>query len=147
MFCRLLALAPRITIAPFRAGRRERGVGDGAQAERAQHGVVRRVGGVEALAVENKPAIIVAGGSACSRQIDFARFRAIADEVDALLHDLVEQRLDDAELAAAGHDAGFVERVKRMIVGSQFKRRMPLIAKVGERTINQDFRYPRDWGA
>ena len=40
---------------------------------------------VEALAVENKPAIIVAGGSAYSRQIDFARFRAIADKVGALL--------------------------------------------------------------
>ncbi|MCC4298767.1 serine hydroxymethyltransferase [Aurantimonas coralicida] len=40
---------------------------------------------VEALAVENKPAIIVAGGSAYSRQIDFARFRAIADKVGAYL--------------------------------------------------------------
>jgi NAD+ synthase len=69
------------------------------------------------------------------------------DEVDAMLHDLIERRLDDAEMTAAGHDVAFVERVKRMIVGSQFKRRMPLIAKVGERTINQDFRYPRDWGA
>jgi NAD+ synthase len=69
------------------------------------------------------------------------------DEVDAVLHDLVERRLDAAEMKAAGHDAAFVQRVKRMIVGSQFKRRMPIIAKVGERTINQDFRYPRDWGA
>ncbi|MBC6716692.1 serine hydroxymethyltransferase [Aurantimonas sp. DM33-3] len=40
---------------------------------------------VEALAVENKPAIIVAGGSAYSRQIDFVRFRAIADKVGAYL--------------------------------------------------------------
>ncbi|MHC4844564.1 MAG: NAD+ synthase [Planctomycetota bacterium] len=69
------------------------------------------------------------------------------DEVDAVLHDLVERQLDGDEMTAAGHDAAFVQRVKRMIVGSQFKRRMPIIAKVGERTINQDFRYPRDWGA
>ncbi len=40
---------------------------------------------VAALAREHKPKIIVAGGSAYPRHIDFARFRAIADEVGAYL--------------------------------------------------------------
>ncbi|WP_417417560.1 serine hydroxymethyltransferase [Hoeflea sp.] len=40
---------------------------------------------VEALAHEHKPRIIIAGGSAYSRRIDFARFRAIADAVGAIL--------------------------------------------------------------
>ncbi|KQT88435.1 serine hydroxymethyltransferase [Aurantimonas sp. Leaf443] len=40
---------------------------------------------VERLAEESKPTIIVAGGSAYSRRIDFARFRAIADKVGAIL--------------------------------------------------------------
>ncbi|WP_339763600.1 serine hydroxymethyltransferase [uncultured Hoeflea sp.] len=40
---------------------------------------------VEAMAREHKPRIIIAGGSAYSRRIDFARFRAIADSVDAIL--------------------------------------------------------------
>ncbi|SNS56484.1 serine hydroxymethyltransferase [[Luteovulum] sphaeroides subsp. megalophilum] len=40
---------------------------------------------VAALAREHKPKLIIAGGSAIPRQIDFARFRAIADEVGALL--------------------------------------------------------------
>ncbi|MCK5930814.1 MAG: serine hydroxymethyltransferase [Fulvimarina manganoxydans] len=40
---------------------------------------------VEALAKEHKPQMIIAGGSAYSRHIDFARFRAIADEVGAYL--------------------------------------------------------------
>jgi glycine hydroxymethyltransferase len=40
---------------------------------------------VERLAEESKPTIIVAGGSAYSRVIDFARFRAIADKVGAIL--------------------------------------------------------------
>ncbi|HCH56277.1 MAG TPA: serine hydroxymethyltransferase, partial [Rhodospirillaceae bacterium] len=40
---------------------------------------------VERLASEHKPKIIVAGGSAYPRQIDFKRFRGIADSVDALL--------------------------------------------------------------
>ncbi|MNR81274.1 Serine hydroxymethyltransferase [compost metagenome] len=37
------------------------------------------------LALEHKPKMIIAGASAYSREIDFARFRAIADEVGALL--------------------------------------------------------------
>ena len=41
---------------------------------------------VEALAVEHTPKIIIAGGSAIPRQIDFARMRAIADKVGAYLH-------------------------------------------------------------
>lgn len=40
---------------------------------------------VEALAKEHKPKLILAGGSAYPRVIDFARFRAIADKVGAYL--------------------------------------------------------------
>ncbi|MDO9370069.1 MAG: serine hydroxymethyltransferase [Sphingopyxis sp.] len=40
---------------------------------------------VEALAKEHRPALIIAGGSAYPRTLDFARFRAIADDVGALL--------------------------------------------------------------
>ena len=40
---------------------------------------------VEKLAREHRPKLIIAGGSAYPRVIDFARFRAIADEVGAYL--------------------------------------------------------------
>ncbi len=40
---------------------------------------------VEALAVEHQPKLVIAGGSAIPREIDFARFRAIADKVGAYL--------------------------------------------------------------
>ncbi|HKY60867.1 MAG TPA: serine hydroxymethyltransferase, partial [Gemmatimonadota bacterium] len=40
---------------------------------------------VERVAEENRPRVIVAGGSAYSRTIDFARFREIADRVEARL--------------------------------------------------------------
>ena len=40
---------------------------------------------VEKLALEHRPKLIIAGGSAYPRVIDFARFRAIADSVGALL--------------------------------------------------------------
>ena len=38
---------------------------------------------VERLAKEHRPKLIIAGGSAYPREIDFARFRAIADDVGA----------------------------------------------------------------
>lgn len=40
---------------------------------------------VERLALEYKPKVIVAGGSAYPRQIDFAKFRTVADKVGAYL--------------------------------------------------------------
>ena len=40
---------------------------------------------VRRLALEHRPQVIIAGWSAYPRQLDFARFREIADEVDALL--------------------------------------------------------------
>ena len=54
-----------------------------------QYGVRRQDGLIdyeqaEALAREHKPALIIAGGSAYARAIDFPRFRRLADEVGAL---------------------------------------------------------------
>ena len=54
---------------------------------------------VEKLAVETKPKVIVAGGSAYSRIIDFKRFREIADKVGAYL---VVDMAHFAGLVAAG---------------------------------------------
>ena len=54
---------------------------------------------VARLAVEHKPRVIVAGGSAYPRFIDFARFRKIADDVDAVL---IVDMAHFAGLVAAG---------------------------------------------
>jgi NAD+ synthase len=67
-------------------------------------------------------------------------------DVDRLLYRMVDERAERDDLAAAGFDAAFVEKVHSMIRGSQFKRRLPIIAKVSRRTIDADFRYSRDWG-
>jgi glycine hydroxymethyltransferase len=40
---------------------------------------------MERVALEHKPKLIIAGGSAYSRHIDFARFRAVADKIGAIL--------------------------------------------------------------
>ncbi len=72
------------------------------------YGVVRETGyidyeQVEKQAKEHKPAIIIAGGSAYARSIDFARFRAIADEVDAKL--IVDMAHIAGLVAAKVHDS------------------------------------------
>jgi len=51
---------------------------------------------IAALAAEHNPAMIIAGGSAIPRQLDFAKFRAIADSVGAWL------------LADVAHFAGLI---------------------------------------
>ena len=58
--------------------------------EAVQYGVSRQTGEIDyeevaSLAREHKPKLIVAGASAYPRVIDFAKFRAIADEVGAYL--------------------------------------------------------------
>jgi NAD+ synthase len=68
------------------------------------------------------------------------------DEVDRLLVLLVDRRWQPAQLARAGFDAVFIEGVLRRIRRNQYKRRLPIIAKLTHRTMDRDFRYPRDWG-
>jgi NAD+ synthase len=67
------------------------------------------------------------------------------EEVDRLLSLLVDSRVSPKTAVRAGFDRKTVDRVSRLVVGSQFKRRMPLIAKVSTRSVGWDFRYPRDW--
>ncbi len=69
------------------------------------------------------------------------------DEVDQLLYYLVDCRESDEELSVRGFAKEFLTKVKGMIRRSQFKRMPPLIAKISPRTVNIDFRYPRDWGS
>jgi NAD+ synthase len=67
-------------------------------------------------------------------------------EVDELLYLMVDQRYSRAALLAEGFTDGFIDRITQRIMSSQYKRRLPVIAKVSQRTIDRDFRYSRDWG-
>jgi NAD+ synthase len=59
---------------------------------------------------------------------------------------MIDERRTRAELSSLGFDRAFVEQIRRRVRDSQYKRRPPLIAKLSNRTIDRDFRYPRDWG-
>ena len=65
---------------------------------------------------------------------------------DQLLYAMIDERKSDPELEAMGFEPAFISRVRTLVRINQFKRRPPLIAKVSHRTVNVDFRYPRDWG-
>jgi NAD+ synthase len=67
-------------------------------------------------------------------------------EVDRLLVLLVDRRWQPAQLVQHGFAHEFVDRVLLLIRRNQYKRRLPVIAKLGQRTVDRDFRYPRDWG-
>ncbi|HEV7466812.1 MAG TPA: NAD+ synthase [Candidatus Dormibacteraeota bacterium] len=66
--------------------------------------------------------------------------------VDMLLYHMVDERRTRDELRALGFDDEFIDLVGRRLRDNQYKRRLPLIAKLSARTIDRDFRYPRDWG-
>lgn len=68
------------------------------------------------------------------------------EEVDKLLFLLVDQRYSAQECIEEGFDDKFVNAVITRVRRNQFKRMMPPIAKVSNRTIGYDFLYLRDWG-
>ena len=67
-------------------------------------------------------------------------------EVDKLLYLLVDQRYTPVECVEAGFDEGFVHSVVERVRRNQFKRVLPPIAKLSNRTVGYDFLYLRDWG-
>ncbi len=68
------------------------------------------------------------------------------DQVDRLLFHMVDERCSEEELIQLGFAPEFVRRIAQRVTAMQFKRVPPVIAKLSSRTVNQDFRYLRDWG-
>lgn len=68
------------------------------------------------------------------------------EEVDKLLYLLVDQRYRTKDLVDAGFSEKFIQIVIERVRRNQFKRVLPPIAKLTNRTIGYDFLYLRDWG-
>jgi NAD+ synthase len=66
-------------------------------------------------------------------------------EIDAVLFELADQRKSRNEVIADGFKAEVVDRIISLIKGSEFKRKLPPIAKISSRTVGHDFLYPYDW--
>lgn len=67
-------------------------------------------------------------------------------EVDQLLYLLVDERYSTQEAVDVGFSLAMVERVWEMVRRAQYKRTLPVIPKISDRSISHDFRYLRDWG-
>ncbi len=66
--------------------------------------------------------------------------------VDRLLYYLIDRRYTVEEVVDEGFEREFIDAVMTRVRDNQYKRRLPVIAKLSTRTIDRDFRYPRDWG-
>jgi NAD+ synthase len=67
------------------------------------------------------------------------------DDVDQLLYLLIDERYTLEEAIAEGFEEAFVKDVWRRVLRNHYKRTMPNIAKISQRTIGHDFLYLRDW--
>jgi len=97
--------------------------------------------GVPRPVIEKQPSADLWAGQTDEQELGFS-YR----EVDQLLFRMIDQRATTEELVAAGFAPEFVGNVYAKVQNSHFKRRLPVIAKLSNRTIDRDFRYSRDWG-
>ncbi|WP_024955333.1 NAD+ synthase [Sulfurospirillum arcachonense] len=65
-------------------------------------------------------------------------------QLDLALKAFVDERLSKEELLENKFDKELVDLITQKIYQNQFKRKLPIIAKLGHRTIGHDFLYPRD---
>jgi NAD+ synthase len=65
------------------------------------------------------------------------------EELDAILHGLVEEEATLDEIAARGHAPDVVERIQRLLYSSEYKRRQSAPGvKIGGKAFGRDRRYP-----
>ncbi|MEG0136235.1 MAG: NAD+ synthase [Cetobacterium sp.] len=97
--------------------------------------------GVSAPLIEKKPSADLWEGQTDESELGFSY--KLADEI---LYRLVDEREKKEDIIAEGYPEEIVNKVISKIKMSQYKRKLPLIAKISTRTIGREFRYPRDWG-
>jgi NAD+ synthase len=97
--------------------------------------------GVPTAIVQKAPSADLWAGQSDETELGF-QYRM----VDQLLYYLVDRRYSVEELKRQGFDEAFITDIVRRVRENQYKRRLPVIAKLSSRTIDRDFRYPRDWG-
>jgi NAD+ synthase len=64
-------------------------------------------------------------------------------ELDRMLFWMIDKRRGDDEMLAMGFEQSRIDRVKRLVAVSEFKRQVPPVAKLGPRTTGVDYLYPR----
>lgn len=108
---------------------------------KAQVRQLARAMGIPEEIVEKPPSADLWAGQTDEGELGFTY-----EEVDQLLYLLVDQRYNPDECVEAGFSKSFVETVVDLVRKNHFKRVMPPIAKLSNRTVGYDFLYLRDWG-
>ncbi|MFP4082565.1 MAG: NAD+ synthase [Candidatus Aminicenantes bacterium] len=67
------------------------------------------------------------------------------EKMDKILFLLVDQRHSKKEVMASGFKKEEVGKIIDLIKSSEFKRKLPPVAKLSQRTVGHDFLFPYDW--
>jgi NAD+ synthase len=97
--------------------------------------------GVPKSIIEKAPSADLWAGQTDEGELGFTY-----DQADQILYLLIDQRYTPQEVVDASFREEFVKAILQRVRRNQFKRILPPIAKLSNRTIGYDFLYLRDWG-
>ena len=78
-------------------------------------------------------------------QTDEGEIGVTYNKLDEILFQLIEKRKRVEEVEKMGYARATIDKIRRLVINSQYKRTMPPVAKIQNRAIGVDFRYLRDW--
>jgi NAD+ synthase len=97
--------------------------------------------GVPEELIDKKPSADLWEGQTDESELGFSY--KLADEI---LFSLIDEREKKIDILNMGYSEEIIDKIIWKIKMSQYKRKLPLIAKISNRTLGREFRYPRDWG-
>lgn len=100
-----------------------------------------RAVGVPAPIIEKAPSADLWIGQTDEQELGFTY-----DQADQILYLLIDERYTPQELIEAGFQEKYVNAILQRVRRNQFKRVLPPVAKLSNRTVGYDFLYLRDWG-
>jgi NAD+ synthase len=77
-------------------------------------------------------------------QTDEAELGLTYSKIDKILYQLIDLKKPKKEVISSGFSKQDIEKILKLIKGSEFKRKMPPIPKMSDRTVGHDFLYPFD---
>lgn len=97
--------------------------------------------GVPEKIVKKKPSADLWPGQTDEGELGFSY-----NLLDQILVAYVDFKMRKDEIIGFGFDAFTVEKILKMVKKSQYKRKLPIVCKIAQRTVDKDFLYFRDWG-
>ena len=97
--------------------------------------------GVPAPVIDKAPSADLWEGQTDEGELGFTY-----DDADRVLYQWIDRGRLPADLIRSGIPEALFRAVERRVLGSAFKRRMPLVLKVSSRTAGMEYRLPRDAG-